>query len=100
MVNAACPGPAYCVAMGTKVNEAVRTTPTIASFLGHLDGWGEPFLVRRGSGAEWSDREMHLAVFERDPELYALASLSEPVAPGQRMRALFVVLERSRVGLA
>jgi hypothetical protein len=58
-----------------------------------------PFRLRRGQAVDWPDRERHDSAWQQDPELYALAGLSEDTADDQQAAVLFQVLRRSWAGL-
>src|SRR5678816_4238633 len=76
-----------------------RTTPTLGHFLEHLTTAQAPLTVRRGGmGPEWDDAPLHTAMYDQDPELYALLGVSAGVTAEQRSRVLYQLLARSRAG--
>jgi hypothetical protein len=66
------------------------------TFLRHLRTEKGSMKVRRdGAPPKWSDEQMHVAAFERNPEVYALMAVTEAQS-WQRARILFQLLRSSR----
>ncbi|MBD1945543.1 VWA domain-containing protein [Coleofasciculus sp. FACHB-712] len=77
------------------------TQPAILNIIVHLRSCNEPFLLRyNGQPPRWSDESLHREAYEQNPELYALLALITHVTKGQRLRILFQLLQRSRVGMS
>lgn len=77
------------------------TQPAILNIIVHLRSCNEPFLLRyNGQPPRWSDESLHREAYEQNPELYALLALITHVTTGQRLRILFQLLQRSRVGMS
>jgi len=83
--------------VNTPVDEALEQP--FVHFLRHLRTEQSALKVRRdGAAAKWDDEQLHKAAFERNPQVYALMSMTDAHS-WQRARVLFQLLRSSRLGL-
>ncbi|WP_093231314.1 hypothetical protein [Thermoflavimicrobium dichotomicum] len=67
-------------------------TKSFHDFIEHLVSSSSPFLLRKGLPPEWKDISLHQSIYQQNPILYGLLSLSEKALPEQRERILFQLL--------
>ncbi len=79
----------------------MNNQPILFNLLNHLSLQNKLFVLRNnGKQPEWDDEALHQQAYDYNPELYALFSVVETVAPQQRLRILFQLLRASRKGFS